>query len=128
MTAAGTPAGLTPVLKQLGLSGMLATLEARLAEARAGTLGHAEFLQVLCEDELARRDAAKITRRISAARFPARDATLETFDFSYNPQLPAAQIRDLARLDFIAAGEGILAYGPVVIHGTPTRSHHCLRR
>jgi len=68
---------------------------------------------VLCEDELARRDAAKITRRISAARFPAADATLETFDFGYNPKLPAAQIRDLARLEFITAGEGILAYGPV---------------
>ena len=113
MTAAGTPAGLAPVLRQLGLSGMLGTLEARLAEARAGTLGHAEFLQVLCEDELARRDAAKITRRISAARFPVPDATLETFDFGYNPKLPAAAIRDLARLEFIAAGEGILAYGPV---------------
>ena len=113
MTAAGAPAGLGPVLRQLGLSGMLDTIDARLAEARAGTLGHAEFLQVLCEDELARRDAAKITRRISAARFPAADATLETFDFGYNPKLPAAAIRDLARLEFIAAGEGILAYGPV---------------
>ena len=111
--SAASPAGLAPVLKALGLSGMLDTIDARLAEARAGTLGHAEFLQVLCEDELARRDAAKITRRISAARFPAADATLETFDFGYNPKLPTAQIRDLARLEFIAAGEGILAYGPV---------------
>ena len=109
MTAAGTPAGLGPVLRQLGLSGMLDTIDARLAEARAGTLGHAEFLQVLCEDELARRDAAKVTRRIRAARFPAHDATLESFDWGYNPKLPAAAIRDLARLEFIAAGEGIPA-------------------
>ena len=109
---AGSPAGLAPALKALGLSGMLGTLEARLAEARSGTLGHAELLQVLCEDELARRDAAKITRRIKAARFPA-EATLENFDFGYNPELPAAQIRDLARLEFIAAGQGIIAYGPV---------------
>jgi len=112
VTAAGSPAGLGPVLKALGLSGMLDTMEARLAEARAGTLGHAEFLQVLCEDELARRDAAKVTRRIRAARFPA-EATLENFDFGYNPQLPAAQIRDLARLEFIEAGQGIIAYGRV---------------
>ena len=84
---AGTPAGLAPVLKALGLSGMLDTLEARLAEARAGTLGHAGFLQVLCEDELARRDAAKITRRIRAAGFPA-GATLEEFDFGYNLWVP----------------------------------------
>jgi DNA replication protein DnaC len=113
---AGTPARLAPALKALGLSGMLDTIEARLAEARAGTLGHAEFLQVLCEDELARRDAAKITRRIRAARFPA-DATLEDFDFGYNPKLPAAQIRDLAALRWLHAGESVILYGPVVIHG-----------
>jgi DNA replication protein DnaC len=112
VTAAGTPGGLAPVLKALGLSGMLDTPDARLAEARSGTLGHAELLQVLCEDELARRDAAKVTRRIRAARFPA-EATLENFDFGYNPKLPAAQIRDLARLEFIEAGQGIIAYGPV---------------
>jgi DNA replication protein DnaC len=131
VTAAGTPGGLAPVLRQLGLSGMLGTIDARLAEARAGTLGHAEFLQVLCEDELARRDAAKITRRISAARFPASDATLESFDFGYNPKLPAAQIRDLARLEFIAAGEGVLAYGPVGVgksHLAAALGHQACRR
>jgi DNA replication protein DnaC len=131
VTAAGTPAGLGPVLRQPGLSGMLDTIEARLAEARAGTLGHGEFLQVLCEDELARRDAAKITRRIRAARFPAADATLESFDFGYNPKLPAAQIRDLARLEFIAAGEGVLAYGPVGVgksHLAAALGHQACRR
>ena len=124
---AGTPGGLAPALKALGLSGMLGTIDARLAEARAGTLGHAEFLQVLCEDEAARRDAAKITRRIRAAGFPA-GATLEESGFGYNPTLPAAAIRDLARLEFIPAGEGIIAYGPVVINGIPTRPQECLRR
>lgn len=110
MTAA--PAGLAQVLRALNLSGMLGTLDARLAEARAGTLGHAEFLQVLCEDEIARREAGKVTRLIRAARFPEQ-LTLEGFDFGYNRRLPAAAIRDLARLAFIAAGEGIIAYGPV---------------
>jgi DNA replication protein DnaC len=112
MSAAGTPAGLAPALKALGLSGILDTLDARLAEARAGTLGHAELLQVLCEDELARRDAGRVARLIKAAHFPTQ-ATLENFDYGYNPKLPAAQIRDLARLEFIPAGEGVIAYGPV---------------
>jgi hypothetical protein len=117
---AGTPSGLTPVLKALNLSGMLDTLDARLAEARAGILGHAEFLQVLCEDELARRVAGKVARRIRAARFPGQ-ATLESFDFGCNPKLPAAQIRDLARLEFIEAGEGIIAYGPGWARATSLR-------
>jgi hypothetical protein len=34
-------------LRTLKLSGMLHTLDARLAQARAGELGHLEFLQVL---------------------------------------------------------------------------------
>jgi DNA replication protein DnaC len=104
--------GLAPVLKALKLSGMLDTLEARLAEARAGRLGHAELLQVLCEDELARRDAAKVARRIRSAHLPM-EATLENFDFSYNPKIPAAQVRDLSRLEFIEAGQGLIIYGPV---------------
>jgi DNA replication protein DnaC len=130
MSTAGTPAGLGPVLKALGLSGILDTLDARLAEARAGTLGHAEFLQVLCEDELARRDAAKVTRRIKAAHFPEQ-ATLEGFDFTANPKLPAAAIRDLARLEFIPAGEGVIAYGPVGVgksHLAAALGHQACRR
>ena len=103
---------LAHVLRQLHLTGMLDTLEARTAEARAGRLGHREFLQVLCEDELSRREAAAVTRRIRQAHFPI-EQTLESFDFAYNKTFPVATIRDLARLEFIEAGEGILLYGPV---------------
>ena len=48
---------------------MLETIDARLARVKAGELGHVEFFQVLCEDELSRRDAAGIVRRVHAARF-----------------------------------------------------------
>ena len=51
------PHQLETTLRTLNLSGMLDTLDARLAQARAGELGHLEFLQALCEDEIARRDA-----------------------------------------------------------------------
>lgn len=112
MSAPAPRTTLTPVLRALKLTGILDTLDARLAEARAGTLGHLEFLQVLLEDELARREAAAVSRRLRAARLPV-EATLEGFDFSYNPKLPVAQIRDLARLEFIEAGEGVILYGPV---------------
>ena len=87
---------LAPVLRALKMTGMLDTLDARLAEAQAGTLGHVEFLQTLCEDELARREAAAVSRRLRAAHLPT-GATLEGFDFAFNPKLPTGQIRDLAR-------------------------------
>jgi DNA replication protein DnaC len=109
---------------------MLETLDARLAEARSGTLGHVEFLQVLCQDELARRDAAAVARRLRAAHLPSA-ATMEGFDFSYNPKLPTAQIRDLARLEFLAAGEGLCIYGPVGVgktHVAVALAHQACRR
>ncbi len=99
-------------LTTLRLSGMLDTLEARLGQARAGELGHLEFLQVLCEDEITRRDAGALERRLRAARFEAA-AAIEDFDFSYNPKIPAAHIRDLATLRFIDARESVVLHGPV---------------
>lgn len=99
-------------LKALNLSGMLDTLQARLGQAQAGELGHLEFLQVLCEDEIARRDASALDRRLRAAHFE-QAATIEDFDFSYNPKIPAAHIRDLATLRFIDAGESVILHGPV---------------
>ena len=60
---------LRAALKTLKLTGMLDTLDARLAQTRDGKLGHLEFLQVLCEDEIARRDTAALARRVRRARF-----------------------------------------------------------
>ncbi len=99
-------------LTALRLSGMLDTLQARLGQAQAGELGHLEFLQVLCEDEIARRDTAALERRLRAAHFESA-STIEDFDFSYNPKIPAAHIRDLATLRFLDAGESVVLHGPV---------------
>lgn len=99
-------------LRTLSLSGMLDTLDARLGQAQAGELGHLEFLQVLCQDEIGRRDAAALDRRLRAARFE-QAVTLEDYDFGFNPKIPAAHIRDLATLRFIDNGESVVLHGPV---------------
>jgi DNA replication protein DnaC len=104
-------------LRTLKLSGMLETLDARLAQAQAGQLGHLDFLQVLCQDEIARREAMSMTRRLRRAHFDAQ-ATLEDFDFAASPKLPAAQIRDLAALRWLHSGESILLHGPVGVGKT----------
>jgi DNA replication protein DnaC len=108
---------LEQALRTLKLSGMLHTLEARLAQARAGELGHIEFLQVLCHDEITRRESQAIARRIRRAQFE-QQTTLEEFDFAASPKLPAAQIRDLAALRWLAAGESVVLYGPVGVGKT----------
>jgi DNA replication protein DnaC len=112
MTTTIETGALDKALRTLKLSGMLATIEARLAQARAGELGHIEFLQVLCEDEISRRETMSMTRRLRKARFEDQ-ATLEGFDFTASPKLPAAQIRDLAALRWLHAGESVILYGPV---------------
>ena len=108
---------LREALRTLKLSGMLETLDARLAQARAGELGHLDFLQVLCHDEIGRRDTQAVTRRLRRARFE-QTSTLEEFDFHASPKLPAAQIRDLAALRWLHAGESVILYGPVGVGKT----------
>jgi DNA replication protein DnaC len=112
MTTTIETGSLDKALRALKLSGMLATIDARLAQARCGELGHIEFLQVLCEDEISRRETMSMTRRLRKARFEEQ-ATLEGFDFTASPKLPAAQIRDLAALRWLHAGESVILYGPV---------------
>jgi DNA replication protein DnaC len=104
--------GLHQALRVLKLSGMLQTLDARLSQAHAGELGHLDFLTVLCQDEISRRATMSIQRRIRSARFDEQ-TTLEGFDFTASPKLPAAQIRDLAALRWLHAGESVILYGPV---------------
>jgi DNA replication protein DnaC len=99
-------------LRSLKLFGMLDTLEVRLAQAVAGELGHQELLSALCEDEAARRDATGLERRLRQARFE-QVCAIEDFDWSYNPKIPAALIRDLATLRFCEAGESVILHGPV---------------
>ena len=121
---------LRAALKTLKLTGMLDTLDARLAQTRDGKLGHLEFLQVLCEDEIARRETAALARRVRRARFEQHN-TFEDFDFTVSPKLPAAMLRDLAALRWLDAGESVILYGPVGVgktHVAQALGHQVARR
>ncbi|MFF7791279.1 ATP-binding protein [Streptomyces sp. NPDC007991] len=104
-------------LKTLRLSGMLETLDARLTQAQKGELGHVDFLQVLCQDEITRRETVASERRLFKAKFE-QQATLEGFDFNASPKLPAAQIRDLAALRWLHSGQSVILFGPVGVGKT----------
>jgi DNA replication protein DnaC len=122
--------GLQQALRTLRLSGMLECLDTRLAQARAGQLGHADFLQVLCEDEIARRESAAMARRLRRAHFDEQ-TTLEGFDYTANPKLPAAAIRDLGALRWLTTGESVILYGPVGVGKTylaQALGHAAIRR
>ena len=102
---------LQPRLRQLKLSGMGDAIGPRAEEARARQLDPLEFLLLLLDDELARREADGVTRRIRAARFE-EDCDLRDFDFGYNPEIPKAKLWELASGRFIEEHAAVLLCGP----------------
>nr|MBA4150856.1 hypothetical protein [Verrucomicrobiota bacterium] len=69
-------------LRQLRLSGLLQTLPVRLQEAAANRLTHAEFLELIFQDELSVRQERVLKRRTKAADF-RHLKTLEDFDWHF---------------------------------------------
>jgi DNA replication protein DnaC len=98
-------------LKQLRLSGLCQTLGVRLQEAAANRLSHAEFLELLCQDELNIRHQRQLDRRTKAADF-RRLKTLEDFDWSFNPAVHKKEIFELATGRFIREAKDVLFLGP----------------
>lgn len=102
---------LQTALKNLRLSGLGESLGVRLEEAARNQLTHAEFLELILQDELAVRHERLIQRRTKAAAF--RDLkTLDQFDFSFNPSINKRQIYDLATCRFIREAKDVLWLGP----------------
>jgi DNA replication protein DnaC len=102
---------LRTTLRQLRLSGLSETLEVRLQEAGGNHLTHAEFLELILQDELLVRQDRQIARRIKAAGF--RDLrTLEEFDWVFNPSIKKSQIYDLATGRFLNQRRDALLCGP----------------
>ena len=98
-------------LKQLRLSGLAQSLEVRLSEAAGNRLDHAEFLELILQDELAVRCSRQVERRVRAASF--RDTkNLDEFDFSFNASIKRRQIEELATCRFIREKSDVLLLGP----------------
>src|SRR2546429_3418637 len=79
---------------------------------------------------MARRESQAIARRTRKAGFEEQ-TTIEGFDFAASPKLPAAQIRDLAALRWLHAGESVILYGPVGVgksHVAQALGHLAIRQ
>jgi len=98
-------------LRHLRLSGMAQALPARLQQALGAQLAHREFLELLVEDELARRADRLFARRLKQAGIP-QVQDFSDFDWSFNPKLPRARLCELATGRFVAQHQGVLLIGP----------------
>jgi DNA replication protein DnaC len=102
---------LTPHLKQLRLSGILDSLEVRNRQAIDAKLSYVDFLTLLIEDEVARREQKKFASRLRRAAFRS-SKTLEHFDFDRLPHLNRALVHDLAAGRYLGEHAPVLIVGP----------------
>jgi DNA replication protein DnaC len=102
---------LLSILRQLRLSGLSQTLDVRLQEAASHQLSHAEFLELILQDELLVRQQRQISRRVKAALFRELKP-LDQFDWSFNPSINRQQIFELATCRFIRQSQDVLLLGP----------------
>lgn len=102
---------LRSALHQLRLSGLAESLDVRLQEAAGHQLSHAEFLELILQDELHIRQQRQIERRVKSADFREVKA-LDEFDFAFNPAIKRQQIFELATCRFLHERKDVLLVGP----------------
>lgn len=121
---------LTPKLKALRLSGVLATLEARHRQAIDAQWSYVEFLERLLEDELERRAQKQLALRVRRAALNTTK-TLEGFDWSFNPSINRQQVLHLASCEYIRRKRNVLICGPSGVgksHVAQSLAHEACRQ
>jgi DNA replication protein DnaC len=102
---------LQTTLRSLRLSGVAAALPSRYAMAKTEEMDYLVFLETLVEDEMAKRRDSLLARRIKLAGFPFL-ATLDAFDFAFNPEIPKKSVQELASSRFVHKNDSALLIGP----------------
>lgn len=97
-------------LKQLKLPTILREHEKVAREAARDGLDHVRYLLRLVELELLDRERRVVERRIREARFPAVKS-FDTFDFAAIPGLNKMLVLELARCEYVARRENVIALG-----------------
>jgi DNA replication protein DnaC len=99
------------MLRELRLSGLAQSLDVRLQEAAGHQLNHAEFLELILQDEILVRQERQIARRTKMALF-REVKPLDQFNWSFNPSIQKKQVFDLATCRFIRERRDLLFIGP----------------
>ncbi|MBW1906460.1 MAG: IS21-like element helper ATPase IstB [Deltaproteobacteria bacterium] len=99
-------------LKRLRLSPILHTLPDRIAYARKSKLSHQDFLELVLQDEIDRREHKSLQLRIDKAGF-TEERTFEGFDWDAPVTFDRDRVRDLFGLGFLDRHEDAIFMGPV---------------
>jgi DNA replication protein DnaC len=108
---------LKQTLKRLRLSGLLATLGDRVAYAKGVKLSYVEFLELLLQDEVHRREQNSLNKRMKYASLDSNQ-TLERFDWDAKVTVDRDMLKELFSLEFIDRCENVILCGPVGVGKT----------
>ena len=98
-------------LKRLRMTGLQDCLDEVIKTAQEARLTATETLTLALRKEVDKREVSRQQIGMSVAHFP-RVCTLEGFDFSAQPTLDQARIRELAKLEWIDKKQNLLFLGP----------------
>lgn len=96
---------------KLGLPHLACSLDHLTSRADAGKLGYLDFLDLALSEELAVRDDRRFHTALRLSRLP-HHKTLDDYDFSFQPDLDARKVRDLATLAFAESKSNVALLGP----------------
>ncbi len=108
---------LKTVFKRLRLSGILLTLVDRCAYATKAKLSHQEFLELVLQDEIDRRDQVGLQLRLSRAQFE-EEQTFENFNWDAPISFDRDRVRDLLGMGFLERNEDVIFMGPAGVGKT----------
>jgi DNA replication protein DnaC len=100
-------------LKLLRLSGFLTNYK-RMAEDDSSKINYLSQLSAL---EIDKRQENRMRSRIAAARFPVVK-TMESFDFSLQPNIPKSKLLELMSGEFITESRNAILIGPTGVGKT----------
>ena len=110
-------ADLKTSLRELKLSPVLKTLPDRLALARKQRMPHQDFLLLVLQDEISRRESMATTRRAQRARIDPH-ATFEAWDVTAEVSFDEELLNELKTGRFVEACLHVGIYGPVGVGKT----------
>src|SRR5438874_1416881 len=88
-------------LRRLKMGGILETLEQRVIQARENSLSHQEFLNLILQDEIQKRDTTSLSKRINRAKFEEQK-TIEDLKLERYAVGIKQRIRDLVCGQYLA--------------------------
>jgi DNA replication protein DnaC len=97
-------------LKALKLPTVVREYDKVARQCAAEGVDHVRYLLRLAELELIDREQRLVERRIRAARFPAVKS-LDSYDFTALPSLNKALVLELARCEYLARRDNVIALG-----------------